>query len=68
MSQQDELFASVDALLEQVAAQDGLPEPEERKRLRKAAGLSQEQVARALDVRREAVTAWEAGRTEPRAP
>ncbi|MFJ2651549.1 telomere-associated protein Tap [Streptomyces sp. NPDC087420] len=68
MSQQDELFASVDALLEQVAAQDGLPEAEERKRLRKAAGLSQEQVARALDVRREAVTAWEAGRTEPRAP
>lgn len=68
MPQQDELFASVDALLEQVAAQDALPGPEERKRLRKAAGLSQEQVARALDVRREAVTAWEAGRTEPRPP
>ncbi|NUK02248.1 helix-turn-helix transcriptional regulator [Streptomyces lunaelactis] len=66
--EQDELFASVDALLEQVAAEDGLPEPEERKRLRKAAGLSQEQVARALDVRRESVTSWEAGRTEPRPP
>ncbi|WP_329468066.1 telomere-associated protein Tap [Streptomyces sp. NBC_01431] len=65
---QDELFASIDALLEQVYAQDGLPEPAERKRLRKAAGLSQEQVARALDVRRESVTSWEAGRTEPRPP
>ncbi|MFJ8313270.1 MULTISPECIES: telomere-associated protein Tap [unclassified Streptomyces] len=66
--EQDELFASIDALLEQVYAQDGLPAPAERKRLRKAAGLSQEQVARALDVRRESVTSWEAGRTEPRPP
>ncbi|WP_438297381.1 telomere-associated protein Tap [Streptomyces sp. HUAS TT7] len=66
--EQEGLFASVDALLEQVNAEDGLPEPAERKRLRKAAGLSQEQVARALDVRRESVTSWEAGRTEPRQP
>ncbi|RCH65532.1 helix-turn-helix domain-containing protein [Streptomyces sp. SDr-06] len=66
--EQEELFASVDALLEQVNADDGLPEPAERRRLRKAAGLSQEQVARALDVRRESVTSWEAGRSEPRPP
>ncbi|MCX4826823.1 helix-turn-helix domain-containing protein [Streptomyces sp. NBC_01142] len=66
-NEQDELFASVDALLEQ-AAQDPLPEPGERKRLREAAGLSQDQVARALVVRRETVTAWESGRTEPRPP
>ncbi|MFI6055342.1 telomere-associated protein Tap [Streptomyces violascens] len=66
--EQEELFASVDALLEQAAADDGLPEPAERRRLRKAAGLSQEQVARALDVRRESVTSWEAGRSEPRPP
>ncbi|AVZ77965.1 transcriptional regulator (plasmid) [Streptomyces lunaelactis] len=66
--EQDKLFASVDALLEQAAAQDDLPEPEERKRLREAGGLSQEQVARALSVRRETVTAWESGRAEPRAP
>ncbi|WP_053727501.1 telomere-associated protein Tap [Streptomyces sp. WM6378] len=66
--EQEELFASVDALLEQVTADDGLPEPAERRRLRKAAGLSQEQVARALDVRRESVTSWEAGRSEPRPP
>ncbi|MDX3853206.1 helix-turn-helix transcriptional regulator [Streptomyces sp. AK02-01A] len=65
---QDELFASVDALLEEVAAQEALPDPEERKRLREASGLSQEQVARALSVRRETITGWESGRTDPRPP
>lgn len=67
-NEQGELFASVDALLEQVAAQDALPEPAERKRLREAAGVSQDQIARTLKVRRETVTAWESGRAEPRAP
>lgn len=66
--EQNGLFASVDALLEQAAAPDALPAPAERKRLREAAGLSQDQVAKALDVRRETVTGWEAGRTEPRPP
>ncbi|MFB6437709.1 helix-turn-helix domain-containing protein [Streptomyces sp. NPDC056411] len=61
------LFSAVDALLDQVA-QDPLPAPAERKRLREAAGLSQEQVAKALQARREAVGNWEAGRTEPRPP
>ncbi|MDQ1006476.1 hypothetical protein QFZ82_000961 [Streptomyces sp. V4I23] len=50
-NEQAELFAAVDALLEQAAAQDKLPAPAERKRLREAAGVSQEQVARALKVR-----------------
>ncbi|MCM8554270.1 telomere-associated protein Tap [Streptomyces sp. STCH 565 A] len=63
----NQLFASVDALLEQ-AVPDALPAPAERKRLRESAGLSQDQVARALDVRRETVSGWEAGRAEPRAP
>ncbi|MFF8842122.1 telomere-associated protein Tap [Streptomyces sp. NPDC015127] len=67
-NEQAELFAAVDALLEQAAAQDTLPAPAERKRLREAAGVSQEQVAQALKVRRETVTSWEAGRTEPRPP
>ncbi|MET8205892.1 helix-turn-helix transcriptional regulator [Streptomyces sp. NPDC005373] len=67
-NEQDGLFASVDALLEQAAAPDALPAPDERKRLREAAGLSQDQVANALNVRRETVTGWEAGRTEPRPP
>ncbi|MEU6895053.1 helix-turn-helix transcriptional regulator [Streptomyces sp. NPDC046557] len=66
--EQTTLFAAVDALLEEAAAQDGLPHPDERKRLREAAGLSQDQVAKALSVRRETVTSWETGRTAPRPP
>ncbi|MGW3652471.1 telomere-associated protein Tap [Streptomyces sp. NPDC000878] len=67
MPTENELLNNVDALLEQVA-QDDLPLPAERRRLREAAGLSQAQVAKALDTRREAVGNWEAGRTEPRPP
>ncbi|MFJ7495734.1 telomere-associated protein Tap [Streptomyces sp. NPDC097727] len=67
MSTENELFSAVDALLEQ-AAQDDLPAPAERKRLREAAGLSQAQIATALDTRREAVGNWETGKTEPRPP
>jgi DNA-binding transcriptional regulator YiaG len=67
VSTENELFSAVDALLEQVA-QDDLPVPAERKRLREAAGLSQAQIATALDARREAVGNWETGRTEPRPP
>ncbi|MFC9309037.1 helix-turn-helix transcriptional regulator, partial [Streptomyces sp. NPDC057011] len=65
--EQETLFAAVDALLEEVA-QDPLPHPDERKRLREAAGLSQDQIAKALAVRRETVTSWETGRTSPRPP
>ncbi|MGW2586355.1 telomere-associated protein Tap [Streptomyces virginiae] len=61
------LFSAIDALLEQVA-QDPLPPPAERKRLREAAGLSQDQIAKALQARRESVGNWEAGRSEPRPP
>jgi len=61
------LFSAVDALLEQIA-QDPLPPPAERKRLREAAGLSQDQVAKALGSRRESVGNWESGRSEPRPP
>ncbi|MFJ9623897.1 telomere-associated protein Tap [Streptomyces sp. NPDC101181] len=60
-----ELFDAVDAL---IAGQSPLPPPAERERLRKAHGLSQEQVASALKVRRATVLSWESGRTEPRAP
>ncbi|MFF8731788.1 telomere-associated protein Tap [Streptomyces sp. NPDC015171] len=67
MTTEDQLFSAVDALLEQVA-QDDLPAPAERKRLREAAGLSQDQVARVLQTRREAVGNWESGKTEPRPP
>lgn len=67
-NEQTTLFAAVDALLEEAAAQDALPHPDERKRLREAAGLSQDQIAQALAVRRETVTSWETGRTAPRPP
>jgi transcriptional regulator with XRE-family HTH domain len=60
-----ELFDAVDAL---IADQSPLPPPGERERLRKAHGLTQEQVANALGVRRGTVVSWESGKTEPRPP
>ncbi|WP_432061779.1 telomere-associated protein Tap [Streptomyces sp. S1] len=62
---ESELFDAVDALL---ASRATLPSPEERKRLRRAHGLTVEEVADALKVRRATVTSWESGRTEPRPP
>jgi DNA-binding transcriptional regulator YiaG len=59
------LMEAVDAL---IARGPVLPAPAERKRLRVAHGLSQQDVADALDVRRATVVNWESGRTEPRGP
>ncbi|CAC22741.1 MULTISPECIES: telomere-associated protein Tap [Streptomyces] len=61
------LFAAVDALL--AAVDDGgvLPVPDERVRLREAAGLTQAAVAQALGVRVASIQAWETGRAEPKA-
>jgi transcriptional regulator with XRE-family HTH domain len=62
-----ELFDAVDAL---VASRSPLPPVEERKRLRTAHGLTLEEVAAALKVRRATVSGWESVRkpTEPRGP
>ncbi|MCT2588388.1 helix-turn-helix domain-containing protein [Streptomyces sp. N2-109] len=60
-----ELFDAVDAL---VASRSALPPPEERKRLRTAHGLTIDEVAAALKVRRATVSGWESGKTEPRPP
>ncbi|MCP3822858.1 helix-turn-helix domain-containing protein [Streptomyces sp. A3M-1-3] len=60
-----ELFDAVDAL---VASASPLPPPAERKRLRAAHGLTLDQVAGALKVRRATVSGWESGKTEPRPP
>ncbi|MFD8440637.1 telomere-associated protein Tap [Streptomyces microflavus] len=60
-----ELFDAVDALL---ASRATLPPPAERKRLRAAHGLTIDEVAGALKVRRATVSGWEAGKTEPRPP
>ncbi|MEU2150898.1 helix-turn-helix transcriptional regulator, partial [Streptomyces globisporus] len=60
-----ELFDAVDAL---VASRAKLPPPAERKRLRFAHGLTIDEVAGALKVRRATVSGWESGKTEPRPP
>ncbi|MDG9684385.1 helix-turn-helix domain-containing protein [Streptomyces sp. DH18] len=60
-----ELFDAVDALL---ASRATLPPPAERKRLRTAHGLTIDEVATALKVRRATVSGWESGKTEPRPP
>ncbi|MFJ1651419.1 telomere-associated protein Tap [Streptomyces sp. NPDC088337] len=62
-----ELFDAVDAL---VVSRSPLPPPEERKRLRQAHGLTLDEVAAALKVRRATVSGWESSktRTEPRGP
>lgn len=62
-----ELFDAVDALL---ASRAVLPPPAERKRLRAAHGLTLDDVAGALEVRRATVSAWESAKrpTEPRGP
>ncbi|MBT2444193.1 helix-turn-helix transcriptional regulator, partial [Streptomyces sp. ISL-36] len=43
-----------------------LPTPKERRRLREAKALTEEQVAEAVGVTRATVRSWETGRTEPR--
>ena len=60
-----ELFDRVDAL---VVSRSPLPPPAERKRLRAAHGLTLDEVAAALEVRRATVSGWESGKTEPRPP
>ncbi|MFF7638542.1 telomere-associated protein Tap [Kitasatospora sp. NPDC008050] len=65
MPTEEELFAGVDALL---ASGPVLPPPDERARLREAAGATQEAVAQALKSSVKTVKNWEAGRSEPRPP
>jgi transcriptional regulator with XRE-family HTH domain len=63
--EKEELFAAVDALL---AGEPDLPPPDERSRLRKAAGVPQSRLAAALRTTVQTVKNWEAGRSEPRPP
>ena len=55
----------VDALLKSGPRRTRLPEPAERARLRTGYGLTQAEIAEALDVTRTTVAGWEAGRSEP---
>ncbi|CAM5733311.1 hypothetical protein SHIRM173S_08256 [Streptomyces hirsutus] len=64
MATEEELFASVDALLEE---EPQLPSPAERARLREAAGITQARLAAALKTSTQSVKNWENGRSEPNA-
>ncbi|MGM9383802.1 telomere-associated protein Tap [Streptomyces antibioticus] len=65
MATEEELFAAVDELL---AGEPDLPDPEERGRLREAAGVTQARLAAALRTTPQTVKNWENGRSEPRPP
>ncbi|GGP96469.1 telomere-associated protein Tap [Streptomyces roseolilacinus] len=65
MASEEELFASVEALL---AEEPQLPPPAERARLREAAGVTQARLAQALRSTTQTVKNWENGRSEPKPP
>src|ERR1700742_5076249 len=65
MATEEELFASVDALLEE---EPQLPSPAERARLREAAGITQARLAQALKSTTQTVKNGENGRSEPKPP
>ncbi|MFI9244041.1 telomere-associated protein Tap [Streptomyces sp. NPDC053086] len=65
MASQEELFAAVDALLEE---EPPLPPPAERARLREAAGITQARLAKVLSSTTQTVKNWENGRSEPKEP
>ncbi|MFE7814291.1 telomere-associated protein Tap [Streptomyces sp. NPDC057433] len=65
MATEEELFESVDALLEE---EPQLPPPAERARLREAAGITQARLATALKTTTQTVKNYENGRSEPKSP
>ncbi|MFF9432039.1 helix-turn-helix domain-containing protein, partial [Streptomyces sp. NPDC014746] len=65
MASEEELFANIDALLEE---EPQLPPPAERARLREAAGITQARLAQALKSTVQTVKNYENGRSEPKPP
>ncbi|MFF4249362.1 telomere-associated protein Tap [Streptomyces sp. NPDC001822] len=65
MASEEELFANIDALLEE---EPQLPPPAERARLREAAGITQARLAQALKSTTQTVKNYENGRSEPKSP
>ncbi len=65
MASEEELFANIDALLEE---EPQLPPPAERARLREAAGITQVRLAQALKSTVQTVKNYENGRSEPKSP
>ncbi|MER5201166.1 telomere-associated protein Tap [Streptomyces sp. NPDC002755] len=65
MASEEELFANIDALLEE---EPQLPPPAERARLREDAGITQARLAQALKSTVQTVKNYENGRSEPKSP
>ncbi|WP_018569519.1 telomere-associated protein Tap [Streptomyces sp. PsTaAH-124] len=65
MASEEELFANIDALLEE---EPQLPPPAERARLREAAGITQARLAQALKSTVQTIKNYENGRSEPKSP
>jgi DNA-binding XRE family transcriptional regulator len=56
---------SIDELLVRVEMMRRLPTPEERKRIRVAAGLTRDEVGSVLGVTSTAIYQWETGKADP---
>ncbi|GAA3901434.1 hypothetical protein GCM10023084_62350 [Streptomyces lacrimifluminis] len=65
MATEEELFANIDALLEE---EPQLPPSAERARLGEAAGITQARLATALKTSTQTVKNYENGRSEPKSP
>ncbi|HSX67227.1 helix-turn-helix transcriptional regulator [Nocardioides sp.] len=53
-------------LIAEVIESRGLPRPNEARRIREAAGVTQDRLAREVDVHRVTLARWEAGTRVPR--
>lgn len=60
------MSTAMQELTRRVQARRALPEIEDRRRLRKSAGVSLELLAGAVGVSRQTLSLWEAGTVEPR--
>lgn len=54
-----------EAIFDRIAAAEALPEPAVRVELRRALGIQQREIAKAVGVSVQSVWAWETGRSEP---
>ncbi|MEU0002542.1 helix-turn-helix domain-containing protein [Streptomyces microflavus] len=68
MSEENNVDAQVEALLEEARLAADMPPPEERLRLREAAGFSRANIAATVGVGRQTIANWESGATDPTPP